>query len=166
MECGAVLGEISQLATLCSHKDMFLESMQGHYQLYVACGYPDGELKKWLNLEELNKQWLNPLLVQDDDNAAMDPLIVLKSQLNPTKFTAGDVLSPGFPMFVHRPGHDDVVVHNSVLVCLGEDRPRAEQVETGGSEASASDLKDPLLLPVGGPPLAASEPPALSSSDR
>ncbi|EGN91525.1 hypothetical protein SERLA73DRAFT_157530 [Serpula lacrymans var. lacrymans S7.3] len=69
-------------------------------------------------------------------------------------------------MFVHRPGRDDVVVHDSVLVRLGEDRPSVVQVEAGGSEASASGPIDSLFLPVGGPPQAASGPSVPSSSDR
>ncbi|EGO03561.1 hypothetical protein SERLA73DRAFT_69417 [Serpula lacrymans var. lacrymans S7.3] len=118
----------------------------------------------------------------------MDPLIVLTSQLNPIwnyfdakelqagivgywreycrKFTAGDVPSPGFPMSVHRPSCNDMVVHDSVLVRLGEERPSADQVETGRWVASATDPMDSLILPVGGHPQAVSEPSVLSPSDR
>ncbi|EGO30198.1 hypothetical protein SERLADRAFT_431668 [Serpula lacrymans var. lacrymans S7.9] len=127
-----------------------------------------GTIYRVLNLEELNKRWLNRLLIRDDNDAAIDPLIVLKSQLNPVwNYFDAKELQTGIVSSCSctGPGCNDLVVHDSVLVRLGENHPRAEQVEAGGLVALAADPMDSLFLPVGRPPQAVSEPPALSSSD-
>jgi len=79
---GTVIGEMSQLATLCSLHAHYINVIQGLAALYCKCSYPQDLVYYWIN-ENTSKRWENHLRQRPDDlSAPHNNVLVLKFTYN------------------------------------------------------------------------------------
>ena len=79
---GTFLGEMSRLASLCSHREYYNDALYDLQGLYRARGYPAGLLSQWTK-EHISDKWDNRYLSHKKDDGEHDTFVVLKSEFNP-----------------------------------------------------------------------------------
>ena len=76
---GVYIGELSRLAVLCSHKEIYIEAVRDLNALFQTCSYPVPLFMNWCK-NNLQKHWEKCFVLHNNDsNVSTESILVLKT---------------------------------------------------------------------------------------
>src|SRR5271169_900274 len=78
---GVYIGELSRLAVICSHKDIYMEAVKDLNDLYRARGYPVPLVMSWCK-KNLSERWEKRFTLRNADSVSDESVLVLKTRFD------------------------------------------------------------------------------------
>ena len=78
---GVYIGELSRLAVICSHKDIYIEAIRDLNNLYWTRGYPIPLVMSWCK-KNMQERWEKRFSLRNDDSVSDQSVLVLKTRFD------------------------------------------------------------------------------------